>query len=49
MDEEVMDEAEAMKALAAITTARTHAAACRHGPATALLMQVQYQYYHKLG
>lgn len=38
-EEEVMDSREAMKALAAIRMARDHAAAGRHGPATALLMQ----------
>lgn len=39
-EEEAMDSREAMKALTAIRMARDHAVAGRHGPATALLMQV---------
>lgn len=40
MSDEVLDEREAIAALASIQLARDHAAAGRHGPATALLMQV---------
>lgn len=40
INEELVDEADAMLTLTTIKEARTHAAAGRHGQATALLMQV---------